>query len=153
MKTSIRFGIYTPNWTVDTHFVYFGPILPVSRMKMLVVSGYYVQVTNSQPYPNYFEITHSKIETNIIIMNVHSKWYCLIPICLLCSNIASFRDEIVSKQRLLHISITTIPRLFWDHSLQNENKHQIWNVHTKWNCLTPILSTLVQYCQFQGWKC
>ena len=36
--------------------------------------------------------------------------------------------------------ITTVPRLFSEHSLQNENKHQIMNVHTKWNCLMPILS-------------
>ena len=36
--------------------------------------------------------------------------------------------------------ITTIPRLFSEHSLQNENKHQIMNVHTKWNCLMAILS-------------
>ena len=30
----------------DTHFVYFGPILPVSGLKLLVISGYYVQVIN-----------------------------------------------------------------------------------------------------------
>ena len=36
--------------------------------------------------------------------------------------------------------ITTVPRLFSEHSLQDENKHQIMNVHTKWNCLIPILS-------------
>ena len=41
--------------------------------------------------------------------------------------------------------ITTAPRLFSEHSLQNENKHQIINVHTKWNCLIPILSGLVKY--------
>jgi len=33
----------------DTHFVYFGPILPVSGMKLLLISGYYVQVIKSQP--------------------------------------------------------------------------------------------------------
>ena len=36
--------------------------------------------------------------------------------------------------------ITTVPRLFSEHLLQGENKHQIMNVHTKWNCLMPILS-------------
>ena len=36
--------------------------------------------------------------------------------------------------------ITTVPRLFSERSLQNEIKHQIMNVHTKWNCLMPILS-------------
>ena len=41
--------------------------------------------------------------------------------------------------------ITTAPRLFSEHSLKNENKHQIMNVHTKWNCLIPILSGLVKY--------
>ena len=41
--------------------------------------------------------------------------------------------------------ITTVPRLFSEHSLQDENKHQIMNVHTKWNCLIPILSGLVKY--------
>ena len=30
--------------------------------------------------------------------------------------------------------------------LKPEHKHQIMNVHTKWNCLIPILSTLVKYC-------
>ena len=62
----------------------------------------------------------------------------------------------VSGQKTLAISnryvfrpesdkITTIPRLFSQHSLQNENKHQIMNVHTKWNCLIPILFSLVKY--------
>ena len=31
--------------------------------------------------------------------------------------------------------ITTVPRLFSEHLLQDENKHQIMNVKTKWNCL------------------
>ena len=30
---------------------------------------------------------------------------------------------------------TTVPRLFFEHLLQNENKHQIMNVHTEWNWL------------------
>ena len=33
----------------------------------------------------------------------------------------------------------------FQNTLQNENKHQIMNVHTKWNCLIPILSSLVKY--------
>ena len=32
-----------------------------------------------------------------------------------------------------------------EHSLKNENKHQIMNVHTKWNCLIPILFGLIKY--------
>ena len=41
--------------------------------------------------------------------------------------------------------IITVPRLFSEHSLKNENKHQIMNVHTKWNSLIPILFGLVKY--------
>ena len=47
----------------------------------------------------------------------------------------------VSDQKTLAISnryicgkITTVPRLFSEHSLKNENKDQIMNVHTKQNC-------------------
>ena len=59
----------------------------------------------------------------------------------------SARDENVSHKSPMCISdkITTAPRLFSEHSLQNENKHQIKNVPTKWNCLIPILSGLVKY--------
>ena len=41
--------------------------------------------------------------------------------------------------------ITTVPRLFSENLLQDENEHQIMNVQTKWNCLIPILSGLVKY--------
>ena len=41
--------------------------------------------------------------------------------------------------------ITTAPRLFLNHSYQNENKHHIMNVHIKWKCLVPILYSLVKY--------
>ena len=41
--------------------------------------------------------------------------------------------------------IATVPRLVSEHLFQNENKCQIMNVQTKWNCLIPILSTLVKY--------
>ena len=34
--------------------------------------------------------------------------------------------------------ITTVPKLFSEHLVQDENKHQIMNVHTKRNCLIPI---------------
>ena len=37
--------------------------------------------------------------------------------------------------------ITTVSRLFLEHSFKIENKHQNMNVHTKCNCLIPILST------------
>ena len=41
--------------------------------------------------------------------------------------------------------ITTVPKLFSEHLLQDENKHQIMNVLIKWNCLIPILFGLVEY--------
>ena len=54
---------------------------------------------------------------------------------------------LVIRHRCVHASdkITTVPRLFSEHSLQNKNKHQIMNLHTKWNCLIPILSALIKY--------
>ena len=51
----------------------------------------------------------------------------------------------ISNQYVISGKITTAPRLFSEHSLQNEKKHQIMNVHTKWNCLIPILFSLVEY--------
>ena len=59
----------------------------------------------------------------------------------------TFMVENVRHKSLMCISskITTIPRLFSEHLLQNENKDQIMNVHTKWNCLLPILSGLIKY--------
>ena len=76
----------------DTQFVWFGQVLPVSGMKLLATSNRYIG------------------------------------------------------------KVTTIPiDSFWNtYIFQNENKHQIMNVHTKWNCLIPILSGLVKYCLFQG---
>ena len=54
---------------------------------------------------------------------------------------------LVISHRCVYIGgkITTVPRLFSEHLLQDENKHQIMNVQTKWNCLIPILSGLVKY--------
>ena len=49
--------------------------------------------------------------------------------------------------------ITTAPRLVSEHMIKEENKHQIMNEHTKWNCLIPILSSLVMYYLFQVRKC
>ena len=80
-------------------------------------------------------------------MNVNTKWNCLIPILSVWSSISCFREENVSHKSPMCISgkITTVPRFFSEHLLQDENKHQIMNVHTKWNCLIPILSGLVKY--------
>ena len=41
--------------------------------------------------------------------------------------------------------ITTVPRFFSEHLLQDEKKPPIMNVQTKWNCLVPILCGLVKY--------
>ena len=41
------------------------------------------------------------------------------------------------------------PRLVSEHLIKNENKHLIMNVHTKWNCLIPTLSSLIMYYLFQ----
>ena len=81
------------------------------------------------------------------IMNVQTKWNCLIPILSGLVNYYLFRDENVSHKSSMCISgkITTVPRLFSEHLVQDENKHQIMNVQTKWNCLIPILSGLVNY--------
>ena len=59
----------------------------------------------------------------------------------------SGQKTLAISNRYVYVSgkITTVPRLFSEHSLQNENKHQIMNVHTKWNCLIPILFGLVKY--------
>ena len=71
-------------------------------------------------------------------------WYLF---CLDWSSISCFRDENVSHKSPMCISgkITTIPGLFSEHLLQDKNKHQIMDVHMKWNCLIPILSGLVKY--------
>ena len=45
--------------------------------------------------------------------------------------------------------ITTASRQVSEHLIKNENKHQIMTVPTKWNCLIPILSSLVMYYLFQ----
>ena len=99
-------------------------------------------------------------------MNIHTKWNCLIPILSGLVKYRSvplirpphfvhyippkvgggliFEDAIsLDYKRLLFTDIisgnnTTVPRLISEHFLQNENKHQIMNVHTKWNCLIPI---------------
>ena len=101
-----------------------------------------------QPYLDYFQNTYSKMKTNFRLLMYTPNWTVWYPFCLLWSKIVCFRDEIVSYKWPIHISgkITTVPRLFSEHLLQNDKKHQIMIVHTKWNCLIPILSTLVITC-------
>ena len=71
-------------------------------------------------------------------------WY---PFCLVWSCITCFSPENISSNWLIMTSdkITTAPRLVSEHLIKNENKYQIMNVHTKWNCLITILSSLVMY--------
>ena len=55
-------------------------------------------------------------------------WY---PFGLVWSNISCFKPENVSYIGTDSGKITTVPRLFSEHSLQSKNKHQIMNVYTK----------------------
>ena len=59
--------------------------------------------------------------------------------------VSGLRTLIQVTYMYLSGKITTVPRLFSEHSLQNENKHQIMKVHIQWNSLIPILSSLVKY--------
>ena len=66
-------------------------------------------------------------------------WY---PFCPVWSSISCFSNEIVSYKEPIATyrsgKITTVPRLISEYSLQDENKHHIMNVHTRWNCLVPV---------------
>ena len=85
------------------------------------------------------------------IMNVHTKWNCLIPILSCLVMYYLFQPENVSSNWPIMTSgkITTAPRLVSEYLIKKRNKHQIMNVYTKWNCLIPILSSLVMYYLFQ----
>ena len=84
------------------------------------------------------------------IMNVHTKWSCLIHIL---SSLVMY--YLFQARKCLVITgqssgkITTAPKLVSEHLIKNENKHQIMNVHSNWNCLIHILSSLVMYYLFQ----
>ena len=57
---------------------------------------------------------------------------------------------IYSRYVIISDKITNPPKLYSKIWLFNENKHQIVNVHSKWKCLIPILSTLVEFYLFQA---
>ena len=59
--------------------------------------------------------------------------------------VSGMKTLVISHPMCISGKITTAPRLFSEHLLQDENEHQIMNIHTKWNCLIPILSGLVKY--------
>ena len=132
----------------DTYFVWFGQVL--------AVSGMHENVSHKSPMciggkittvPRLFSEHLLQDENKHPFMNVNTKCNCLIPILSGLVKYCCFRDENVSHKSPMCIGgkITTVPRLFSEHLLQDENKHQIMNVQTKWNCLIPILSGLVKY--------
>ena len=43
--------------------------------------------------------------------------------------VSGMKTLVISHPMCISDNITTIPRLFSEHLLQNENKHQIMNVH------------------------
>ena len=136
-----------------THFVYFGSCITcfspenVSSNWPIITSG---EITTA---PRQVSEHLLKNENKHQIMNVHTKWNCLIPIL---SSLVMY--YLFQAQKMLVLAnwpimtsgkITTAPRLVSEHLIKKENKHQIMNVHTKWNCLIPILSILVMYYLFQ----
>ena len=102
--------------------------------------------------PKLFSEPLHQMKNKHQIMNVHIKWDCLIPILSSLVKYSNFRVEIVSYKYPIRIrdKITSVPKLFSEPLHQMKNKHQIMNVHIKWDCLIPILSSLVKYYQFQG---
>ena len=147
MKTNIRLWMYTLNGTFWCLFCLVWS--SISCFRWVNISHMYPirTVVKSQPHLDYFQNTHSKMKTNIRLWMYTlngTVWYLF---CLVWSSISCFSYENVSEKEPIRTSdkITTVPRLFSEYSLQDENKHQIMNVHTNWNCLIPILSGLVKY--------
>ena len=80
----------------DTHFVQFGQVLAVSGQKTLAKSNRYVAVAKSQPHLDYFQITHSKMKTNIRLWMYTlngNVWYLF---CSVWSSISCFTPENIS---------------------------------------------------------
>ena len=148
MKTNIRLWMYTLNGNVWYLFCSVWSSISCFRPENVsYISNRYAQVVKSQPHLDYFQNTHSKMKTNIRLWMYTlngTVWY---PFCSVWSSISCFRPENVSYKKLICRSgkITIAPRLFSDHSLKTQNKHQIMNVLTKWNCLIPILFSLVKH--------
>ena len=149
MKTNIRLWMYILNGTVWYLFCLVWSSIScfrdenVSHKSPMCISDKITTI----PYQGSFQNTNSKMKTNIRLWMYtlnETVWYLF---CLVWSSISCFREENVSHKSPMCTSdkITTVPRLFSEQSLQNENKHQIMNVHTKWNCLITILSGLVKY--------
>ena len=58
----------------------------------------------------------------------------------------------VSDQKMLAIRTTTVLDSFQNTHSKMKNKHQIMNLHTKWNCLVPFLSSNGQLLRVSGQK-
>ena len=144
MKSNIRLWMYTLNGTVWYLFCLVWSSIScfreenVSHKSPMCISG---KITNQGSFQN----TYSNMKTNIRLwMYILNGTVCTYFVWF--GQISRFRDENSHKSpTCISDKITTVPRLFSEHSLQNEIKHQIMNVHTKWNCLIPILSGLVKY--------
>ena len=147
--------MYTSNETVWYPFCPVWSSITCFRTEMLVTSIRYVSAVKSPLYLDYFQNTYTKWKPNIRLWMYTSNGTVWYPFCPVWSSITNFKFEIVSYKYPIRISgkITSVPRLFSEHLHQMKNKHQIMNVHIKWDCLIPILSSLVKYYQFQVWNC
>ena len=67
---------------------------------------------------------------------------CLVWSCITVSGLKTLE--------ISHRSIPVIKSQPFQNTIRNENKYQIMNVHTKWNCLIPILSGLDKNYLFQA---
>ena len=146
--------MYTSNGTV------WYPFCPVwssiTNFRVEIVSYKYpIRIRDKiTSVPGLFSQPLHQMKNKHQIMNVHIKWDCLIPNLSSLVKYYQFQGGIVSYKYPIRKSgkITTGPRLFSEHLHQMKNKHQIMNVHIKWDCLIPIMSSLVKYYQFQGWN-
>ena len=151
VKTNIRLWMYTPNGTVWYPFCLAWSIISCFRSENVSYTSegrlWVIKLHNR--YLGSLQNTHSKIENKHQIMNVHTKWNCFdYPFLFYFGQILAVSGQKTLAIRNRHVWV--IKSQLYLGSLQNthskiENKHQIMNVHTKWNCLIPILSTLVKY--------
>ena len=103
----------------DTHFVYYGHVLLVSGLKVLVVTGRSSgKITTT---PRLVSIHLIKNENKHLIVNVHTKWNCLIPILSTMGMYYLFQPENVSSNWPIMTSgeITTAPRVVSEHFIKN----------------------------------
>ena len=118
------------------------------RPKIVSLSNRHVQVVKSQAYLHYFQNTHSKMKIN------NRLWMYILKMEQFGIHFVQFSQVLsVSGQKTLTISnwyVLVVKSQLDQGSFQNtrskiKTKHQIVNVHSKWNCLIPILFSLVKY--------